>query len=128
MRNMAEPTTMVDGVETAFGIEIEIEIVSGGNSANLEWAFGSSNCGRIHNLRLGEAILLGRERLHRQPIPGLHTDAFALVAEVIESKRKPTEPWGCAGQNSFGETPRSSGQRCDLADDPRGGASGHRNV
>ena len=42
--------------------------------------------GRINDLRLGESILLGREPLHRRPIDGLRTDAFTLVAEVIESK------------------------------------------
>lgn len=99
--NMAHLSAMVDSVEATFGIEIEI--VSGGNSANLDWALGSSAPGRINNLRLGESILLGREPLHRRPIPRLHTDSFTLVAEVIESKRKPTMPWGQAGQNSFGE-------------------------
>lgn len=103
--NMAELSAMVTSVETTFGVEVEI--VSGGNSANLDWALDSSNHGRINNLRLGESILLGREPLHRRPIDGLHTDAFTLVAEVIESKRKPTKPWGRPGQNSFGETPRT---------------------
>jgi predicted amino acid racemase len=103
VENMAELSAMVDAVEAAFGIEIEV--VSGGNSANLDWVFGATALGRINNLRLGESILLGREPLHRRAIAGLHTDAFTLIAEVIESKRKPTEPWGRTGQNSFGETP-----------------------
>ena len=101
--NMAELSALVDSTEATFGIEIEI--VSGGNSANLDWAFGSSPTGRINNLRLGESVLLGREPLHRNPIPGLHTDAFTLVTEAIESKRKPTRPRGRPAQNSFGETP-----------------------
>lgn len=101
--NMAELSAIVDSAERTFGIEIEI--VSGGNSANLDWAFGSSPTGRINNLRLGESVLLGREPLHRRPISDLHTDAFSLVAEVVESNRKPTEPWGRSGQNSFGENP-----------------------
>lgn len=99
--NMADLAAMVDSVEATFGVEIEV--VSGGNSANLEWAFNTNNRRRINNLRLGESILLGREPLHRCPLPGLHTDAFTLVAEVIESKRKPSKPWGRSGQNSFGE-------------------------
>ena len=101
--NMGELSGLVDSVENVFGIEIEI--VSGGNSANLDWSLGQNETGRINNLRLGESILLGREPLHRQPIAGLHTDAVALVAEVIESKRKPTKPRGLSSQNSFGETP-----------------------
>lgn len=103
--NMAELSAMVASVETTFGIAVEI--VSGGNSANLDWALSSSDPGRINNLRIGESVLLGREPLHRRPIEGLHPDAFTLVGEVIESKRKPTKPWGRTGQNSFGETPRT---------------------
>lgn len=99
--NMAELSATVADIEATFGIEIDM--VSGGNSANLAWALGSGSTGRINNLRLGEAILLGREPLHRQAIAGLHTTSFKLVAEVIESQRKPTKPWGTAGQNSFGE-------------------------
>ncbi len=102
VENMAELSTMVDTVEAACGIEIDV--VSGGNSASLDWMLGATTVGRINNLRLGESILLGREPLHRRAIAGLHTDAFTLVAEVIESKRKPTKPWGHAAQNSFGET------------------------
>lgn len=101
--NMGELSSVVDSVEETFGIAIDV--VSGGNSANLEWAFETSDVGRINDLRLGESILLGREPLGRQPIPGLHTDAFTVVGEVIESQRKPTKPWGVANQNSFGETP-----------------------
>ena len=100
--NMDELSNLVESVETEFGIEIQN--VSGGNSANLDWALGPNPVGRINNLRLGEALLLGREPLHRRAISGLHTDAVILAAEVIESQRKPSKPWGRPGQNSFGET------------------------
>lgn len=102
VENMGALSAIVELVETTFSIEVKI--VSGGNSANLDWALNSPPC-RINNLRLGESVLLGREPLQRRPIPGLHTDSVVLVAEVIESNRKPTKPWGRAGQNSFGETP-----------------------
>jgi predicted amino acid racemase len=82
--NMAELSRLVALIEETF--DISIEIVSGGNSANLDWAFSSECTGRINNLRLGESILLGREALHRNAIDGLYTDAITLVAEVIESK------------------------------------------
>jgi predicted amino acid racemase len=74
-----------------------------GNSGNLEWAFSGADTGRVNNLRLGEALLLGCEPLHRQPIEGLHTDAFTLIAEVIEAKVKPSQPWGEIAQSAFGE-------------------------
>jgi predicted amino acid racemase len=47
----------------------------------------------------------GLEPLHRQPIDGLYTDAITLVAEVIESKVKPSLPWGEFAQTAFGEKP-----------------------
>jgi ornithine racemase len=100
-KNMAELSELADSIESTFGLELDI--VSGGNSANLNWAFGCSDTGRINDLRLGEAILLGCEPLHRQPIDGLFTDAITLVAEVIESKFKPSQPQGETAQNAFGD-------------------------
>ncbi len=100
-RNMAELSALADSIEAKFGLSLDI--VSGGNSANLDWALGCRDIGRINNLRLGEALLLGCEPLHRQPIEGLHNDAIILVAEVIESKVKPSQPWGELGQTAFGE-------------------------
>ncbi len=99
--NMAKLSALADAVERAFGITLGI--VSGGNSANLNWAFSGTDTGRINNLRLGESILLGCEPLHRQRIEGLHADAITLIAEVIESKTKPSQPWGEIAQAAFGE-------------------------
>ncbi|WP_281247988.1 alanine racemase [Poseidonocella pacifica] len=72
-------------------IEIDappLKAVSGGGSANLPWAFASGTKGRVNELRLGEAILLGTDPVSGDPIDGLHTDAFRLVAEVIEANCK----------------------------------------
>ncbi len=101
--NMAELSTLADSIDASFGSMLSI--VSGGNSANLEWLLSGSDTGRINDLRLGESILLGCEPLHRQAIDGLYTDAFTLIAEVIESKLKPSQPWGEVGQSAFGVTP-----------------------
>lgn len=100
--NMGELSRLVATVETVFSIHVEC--VSGGNSANLGWMADTTTVGRVNNLRLGEAILLGRDSLNRRPIAGLHTDAITLVGEVIESRRKPTQPWGPTSQNAFGDT------------------------
>ncbi len=99
-QNMGELSQLVDAVESKFGTEIRT--VSGGNSANLDWMTNAADLGRINNLRLGESILLGREPLHRARVAGLHTDAVTVVCEVIESRRKPTQPWGRSGQTAFG--------------------------
>ncbi len=75
--------------ETAAACGPCMDTVSGGNSANLPWALGHGPKGCINNLRLGEAILLGVEPVSGDQIDGLHTDAFTLIAEVIEAKVKP---------------------------------------
>lgn len=100
-RNMDELSSLADSIESTIGRSLDI--VSGGNSANVQWALTGSSTGRINDIRLGEAILLGREPLQRQPIEGLFTDAFVLTAEVIESKVKPSLPWGNTAQTAFGE-------------------------
>lgn len=100
-KNMAELSSLADSLELVFNIHLET--ISGGNSANLDWALSGADPGRVNNLRLGEGLLLGCEPLHRQPIQGLHTDAITLFAEVIESKFKPTKPWGELAQSAFGE-------------------------
>ncbi|MES9898625.1 MAG: alanine/ornithine racemase family PLP-dependent enzyme [Sedimenticola sp.] len=107
-KNMAELSALADSIEATF--DTTLSIISGGNSANLQWALSGTDTGRINNLRLGEAILLGCEPLHRQPIDGLHTDAITLIAEVIESKVKPSQPWGEMAQNAFGEKPSFTNQ------------------
>ena len=101
--NMDALSALANSIESTFGFPLDI--VSGGNSANLGWALSGADPGRVNNLRLGESILLGCDPLHRQPINGLHSDAITLVAEVIESKLKPSQPWGTIAQNAFGIPP-----------------------
>ena len=98
-RNMAELSALATALERRFAVKLEI--VSGGNSSNLPWLAAGHPPGRINHLRLGEALLLGREPLTRSALSGLHTDAFCLVAEIIEAKDKPCQPWGQRGRTSF---------------------------
>jgi len=84
---MAYLSTLANEVEGACGAFVGI--VSGGSSANLPWALGPDSKGRINDLRLGEAILLGVDPVSGDQIGGLYTDAFTLIAEVIETKVKP---------------------------------------
>ncbi|MCX2678908.1 alanine/ornithine racemase family PLP-dependent enzyme [Galbibacter sp. EGI 63066] len=100
---MNKLSSMTTRLEEKF--KITLIMVSGGNSANYNWFQASKDVGRINNLRLGESIFLGREALCRIPIPGLFTDIFTLVAEVIESKRKPSKPYGEVSQNANGQIP-----------------------
>ena len=100
---MAELSSISREVEAHFALTLAF--VSGGNSANYNWFVSKNDTGHINNLRLGESIYLGRETLFRKSIPGQFTDAFTLVAEVIESKIKPSIPCGVVCQDAFGNVP-----------------------
>ena len=104
-RNMSELSALADALDAMLGRRVDI--VSGGNSANLAWAFDAADTGRINDLRLGESILLGREPLRRRRIDGLHCDAITLVAEVIESNVKPSRPWGTIAERRSGRCRRA---------------------
>ena len=101
-------SSLANDIEDTFGLTLEY--VSGGNSANYDWFMSTLDVGRINNLRLGESIYLGCETLFRKPIPGLYTDAMTLVAEVVESKLKPSLPYGEICQDAFGNVPEFNDQ------------------
>ena len=101
MRQLSELTHSIEKE-----LQINLALISGGNSANYDWYASAQDVGRINNLRLGESILLGYETAHRKTIPGLDTSAFKLVAEVIESKKKPSLPNGESCQDAFGNSPQ----------------------
>lgn len=84
-------------------MEIKLNFVSGGNSANYDWLMTTKNVGLINNLRIGTAILLGVGGINEASIPGLYKDAFTLIAEIIELKKKPAMPKGTMSTNAFGE-------------------------
>ncbi|KQY24491.1 alanine racemase [Cellulomonas sp. Root485] len=104
--NMDVLHRLVDRTEAHHGITLDV--VSGGNSAALEWALTTARLGRTDELRLGESILLGTEPLRRTPIAGLSTNAFALVGEIIEVADKPARPWGTQALATYGEPPAHS--------------------
>ena len=102
--NLGQLSGLADSIESRFGLVLPI--ISGGNSGNLDWVLSGADPERVNDLRLGESLLLGREPLHRRPMDGLHTDAITLVAEVIESGPKPSQPWGTIARSAFGTTVR----------------------
>jgi predicted amino acid racemase len=79
--------------------------LSGANSSGLELIAAGRMPIEINHARIGEAILLGRETLHRRPWPGTHQDAFVLHAEVLELKWKPSVPVGERAEDAFGHVP-----------------------
>jgi ornithine racemase len=108
-KNMNELSLIMNNVEADF--RIKLEWCSGGNSANLPWLTAGGKPDRLNHLRIGEALLLGREPLTRTIIKGLYTDAITLVVEVIETKLKPTTPWGIQYQTSFSDAPSKQNQK-----------------
>ncbi len=101
--NMKTLLDVRDQMEKALGKPLQL--VSGGNSANLNLLMEGGMPEGINNLRIGEALLLGCEAATREPIPGAHQDVFTLEAEVIEVAVKPSVPIGTIGQDAFGGVP-----------------------
>lgn len=99
---MKEFSSLVLEMQKQFSLELPY--ISGGNSANYLWLKHAKDPGLINNLRIGEALFLGRETVNYEQIPGLSTDAFTFHAEVIESKIKPSIPSGKVGKNAFGNS------------------------
>ena len=105
-KKMEYLSSIPKGIEDKF--KLKLEFVSGENSANYDWFMSTKDVGRINNLRLGESIFLGCVTLERKTITGMFTDAFTLIAEVIESKIKPSLPYGDVYQDAFGNIPKFS--------------------
>ncbi|WP_082305671.1 MULTISPECIES: alanine/ornithine racemase family PLP-dependent enzyme [unclassified Pseudoalteromonas] len=100
-KNMSLLSNLADDIEAKF--DLKLDIISGGNTASIDWAINHTSTTRVNNLRIGEAIFLGFDSLTQEKIEGLYTDSITLTAEVIESKLKPSLPWGSIGANAFGE-------------------------
>lgn len=101
--NLGRLVELATAVEQATGVTLEI--VSGGNSGTIAMLLAGQVPRGINHLRIGEGIVLGRETIARQPVPGAHLDACVLRAEVIEVREKPSVPIGEIGQDVFGNTP-----------------------
>jgi predicted amino acid racemase len=80
---MTELSSLANKIDGARGARLRV--VSGGNSSNLTFIDNGGRSGRVNDLRVGEAILLGVDPISSDAIDGLCTDAFTLVAEVIET-------------------------------------------
>jgi predicted amino acid racemase len=101
--NMARLLGVVNAVEEQLGRKVEV--VSGGNSANLNLFLQDAHPKGVNHLRIGEGILLGREAVSHRLVPGVYQDAFTLYVEVIEEAEKPSVPVGSIGRDAFGGVP-----------------------
>jgi predicted amino acid racemase len=90
----------VEEVEARFGVTLDV--VSGGNSANLPLMEKAPLPARINQLRIGAAILRGENSVTGDTLPWLRGDAFTLEAELVEMKTKHSLPEGETGRDAFG--------------------------
>lgn len=100
VENMRLLVQVRDACRDATGLPLDV--LSGGNTANLPLLASGNMPKEINHFRLGESILLGRNALDRSAWPGTRQDTFRLLAEVIEVERKPSMPIGPRGQDAFG--------------------------
>ncbi|MCF7913778.1 MAG: alanine racemase [Spirochaetaceae bacterium] len=102
-KNMLQLVDWAHRIEDTFGVKLET--ISGGNSSSLPLLKKGNMPQGVNHLRIGEALMLGRETVHRSAWPGTSQDAFLLEAELIELKKKPSVPIGETGEDAFGKTP-----------------------
>ncbi len=103
--NMAVLVEAFHGAERAIGRKLDL--LSGGSTTCLPMLLSNRLPPEINHLRIGEAILTGRDLpdLWGCQVPGCDCDTLTLEARVIERNAKPTLPWGTRTQNGFGEQP-----------------------
>ncbi|WP_035290847.1 ornithine racemase Orr [Clostridium sp. KNHs214] len=86
-------------------LNLELPIISGGNSSSIHLVINGKMPKGINQLRIGEAIVLGRETAFGEDIEDCYKDCFVLKGEIVEIKEKPSIPVGNIGMDAFGEIP-----------------------
>lgn len=84
---------------------IKLPMVSGGNSSSLHLIDKHEMPQGINNLRIGEAIALGRETAFGEKIDNMYDAAAVFYGEIVEIKKKPSLPLGKIGVDAFGNIP-----------------------
>lgn len=93
--------TIKTEIESNFNIKLDI--ISGGNSSSIPMLMNQSLPLFINNLRIGEALILGRETAYQEKIDHLYEDVITLDVEILEIKDKPSYPEGELGYDAFGQ-------------------------
>lgn len=72
--------------------DTDAPIVSGGNSSSVSMLISEEKCfpAEFNQLRMGEAIMLGRDPADNTFVPGYETDVFTLHVPLIEVYEKKT--------------------------------------
>ncbi|PGS77201.1 hypothetical protein COC69_20670 [Bacillus cereus] len=83
---------------------IPLPIVSGGNSSSLHMLYEGAIPKGINNLRINQAIFLGKEIAYGYELEHWEKDVIRLRTEIIEIQTKPSLPKGeVAVMNAFGK-------------------------
>ena len=101
--NLGRLSNLAKKIEDEYNLPLEF--VSGGNSSSIDLLQKWNMPDKITNLRLGEAIALGRETAYGKVIENTYQDVFKLVCEIVELKEKPSMPIGEIGMDAFGNVP-----------------------
>lgn len=101
--NLAKLPELKSEIEEKY--DIELDLISGGNSSSLPLLKDGDMPEGINNLRVGEVIMLGNDTVSHNPFPETRQDTFVLKAEIVELKKKPSHPIGKIGLDAFGKKP-----------------------
>lgn len=101
--NLTELVGLKNKIEEKFNIKLPI--VSGGNSSSFYMVVNHTIPKGVNQLRIGEALVLGRETAFEQELNNLYNDSIILKGEIIELKEKPSLPKGRIGVDAFGNKP-----------------------
>lgn len=102
-KNLGLLSYIAEGLRKRYGLSLPI--VSGGNSSSLHLLDSGEMPAGINNLRIGEAIALGRETAFGKRINNTYDDAALFIGEIIEIQHKPSKPIGDIGMDAFGNAP-----------------------
>ena len=102
-KNLGDLINLKLEIEKKF--DLDLPVISGGNSSSLYMVINNTIPGGVNQLRIGEAIVLGRETSYGKAIPNCYDDVFILRGEIVEIKSKPTLPTGTIGMDAFGNKP-----------------------
>lgn len=94
VENMNELIAIAERIEAKIGRRLAL--ISGGGTTTLPLVLDGTIPGRINHLRIGEAILLGKDLadLWKIDMHFVEKDVFTVKAEIIEVKEKPSYPVG----------------------------------
>ena len=94
-----------DQVEAAIGRELKY--VSGGGTTSVPLVYDGTMNKDVNMLRVGEAVILGRDLLEifGCKVEGMHNDVFVLESQLAEVREKPSYPEGEFIVDAFGLKP-----------------------